>query len=104
MLSIGCAVYIQMCVLYFLKFMQLFTLTLFITAVYGGTSLLDSLVPRLQTRGLGMRPVTSMATSAGSEQQDCFKEEFKRYKKRSADLRDVIDFRYPEQFVEEVSS
>lgn len=51
-----------------------------------------------------MRPVTAMATSAGTEQQDCFKEEFKRYKKRSADLRDVIDFRYPEQFVEEVSS
>lgn len=51
-----------------------------------------------------MRPVTAMASSAGSEQQDCFKEEFKRYKKRSADLRDVIDFRHPEQFVEEVSS
>ena len=52
--------------------------------------------------GLGMRPVTTMAT--GSDQQDCFKEEFKRYKKRSADLRDVIDFRHPAQFVEEVSS
>ena len=25
---------------------------------------------------------------------DCFKEEFKRYKKRSTDLRDVLDFRY----------
>ena len=49
-----------------------------------------------------MRPVIAMATE--SEQQDCFKEEFKRYKKRSADLRDVIDFRHPEQFVEEVSS
>ena len=43
-----------------------------------------------------------MAT--GSDQQDYFKEEFKRYKKRSADLRDVIDFRHPAQFVEEVSS
>lgn len=60
--------------------------------------------PGCRPSGLGMRPVTTMATSAGSEQQDCFKEEFKRYKKRSADLRDVIDFRHPEQFVEEVSS
>lgn len=52
--------------------------------------------------GLGMKPATTMAT--GSDQQDHFKEEFKRYKKRSADLRDVIDFRHPAQFVEEVSS
>ena len=103
MLSIVCAVYIPRCVYYtFLKFMQLFTLTLFIAAVYGGTSLLDSLVPRLQTQWSGNE--TAMATSAGSEQQDCFKEEFKRYKKRSADLRDIIDFRHPEHFVEEVSS
>lgn len=60
---------------------------------------MDGLVP---TSGLGMRPVTTMAT--GNDQQDYFKEEFKRYKKRSADIRDVIDFRHPAQFVEEVRS
>ena len=43
------------------------------------------------------------SASAASE-QDCFKEEFKRYKKRSAaaDLDDVIDLRDPERFRDEV--
>lgn len=38
-----------------------------------------------------------------AEGADLFKEEFKRYKKRSADLSDVIDFRNPEKYKGEVS-
>jgi len=41
--------------------------------------------------------------AAECEQQDCFKEEFKRYKRRSVVYTDVIDFRYPELFTGEVS-
>lgn len=41
--------------------------------------------------------------AADCEQQDCFKEEFKRYKRRSAVYTDVIDFRHPELFTGEVS-
>lgn len=39
------------------------------------------------------------------QEQDLFKEEFKRYKKRSEaiDLADVMDFRNPGRFTEQVS-
>ncbi len=39
------------------------------------------------------------------EKQDLFKEEFKRYKRRSpaVDLSDVVDLRHPERFNGEVS-
>ena len=30
--------------------------------------------------------------------KDCFKEEFKRYKKKSTDLTEVLDLRNPEKF------
>ena len=33
---------------------------------------------------------------------DYFKEEFKRYKKKNADLRDVIDFTRPQRYEKEV--
>lgn len=44
-----------------------------------------------------------MAVGGEASLQDCFKEEFKRYKKKSGvDLKDVIDFRDPEKFKNEV--
>ncbi len=40
----------------------------------------------------------------GRVEVDCYKEEFKRFKKRSTDLKDVIDFRNPDNIKIEVPS
>ena len=41
-----------------------------------------------------------------ANQDDCFKEEFKRYKKKKpgVHLKNVIDFRQPEKFKKEVQA
>lgn len=37
-----------------------------------------------------------MAAAPDVAERDCFKQEFKRYKKKSTDLREVLDVRNPE--------